>query len=124
LALDGVQRTRCHEDERFTIPDDFDVDDYVQGQFGLWRHDGVPHEIVIDVDARASEVVRTRRIHPSQQIEALPDGGVRLRVWLGDLSEVATWVLGFGSLAEVVAPPELRERVQAELARALARYEG
>jgi predicted DNA-binding transcriptional regulator YafY len=122
LALDGVERTRCHEDERFAIPADFDVDDYVQGQFGLWRQVGEPHEVIIDVAASASEVVRTRRVHSSQQLEPLPDGGVRLRVWLSDLSEVATWVLGFGSLAAVVAPFELRERVRDELGRALDRY--
>jgi predicted DNA-binding transcriptional regulator YafY len=83
---------------------------------------GEPHEVIIDVAASASEVVRTRRVHPSQQLEPLPDGGVRLRVWLSDLSEVATWVLGFGSLAAVVAPFELRERVRDELGRALDRY--
>jgi predicted DNA-binding transcriptional regulator YafY len=41
---------------------------------------------------------------------------------LGDLTELATWVLGFGETAVVVEPPELVARVTRELQGALSRY--
>ena len=66
----------------------------------------------------------SRNIHPSQRIEPRPDGRLRLSLDLADLTEVPAWILGFGSLAEVVEPTSLRDRVSAELREALARYEG
>jgi predicted DNA-binding transcriptional regulator YafY len=42
---------------------------------------------------------------------------------LADLTEVPAWILGFGSLAEVVEPASLRERVAAELRETLRRYD-
>jgi predicted DNA-binding transcriptional regulator YafY len=78
--------------------------------------------VVIEFDARVNEYVETRRVHPSQSIERLADGGIRLTMEIGDLTEVTTWVLGFGETAKVVEPPELRDRVRTELENALARY--
>jgi predicted DNA-binding transcriptional regulator YafY len=43
---------------------------------------------------------------------------------IGDMTELATWVLGFGETARVVEPPDLVERVRKELAGALALYGG
>jgi predicted DNA-binding transcriptional regulator YafY len=38
------------------------------------------------------------------------------------LERLKRWVLSFGSRAEVLSPPSLREEVAAELARAAGRY--
>lgn len=121
LPLDAVRSARTLDDEHFTIPDDFALDDYVQGQFGLWRADGEPHQVVIELDTSVADNVLTRAVHPTQRVEEIEDG-VRLTFEIADLTEVATWVLGFGSLARVVAPDVLRTRVTEELTRALARY--
>jgi len=69
-----------------------------------------------------AEHIRTRHVHPSQRNEPRDDGSVRVTLELGDLTEVAAWVLGFGSLAQVVEPASLRAQVRGELERALARY--
>lgn len=122
FLLDRMRDTECATTERFELPDDFRIDDYFQGQFGIWRG-GDPIRVVVDFDERVVEYVETRRIHPSQTLSALPDGGVRLEMTIGDLTEVTTWVLGFGETARVRAPEELVERVQRELRGALARYE-
>lgn len=122
FLLDRMRDTECASTERFDLPDDFRIDDYFQGQFGIWRG-GEPIHVVVDFDARVVEYVETRRIHPSQTLSPLPDDGVRLEMTIGDLTEVTTWVLGFGETARVRAPPELVERVRRELEGALARYE-
>ena len=124
LLLDAMHDTRCVNDERFDLPEDFDVDEYVQGQFGIWKADGPTQTVVVDLDARVADHVMSRNIHPSQRIEPRPDGRLRLSLDLADLTEVPAWILGFGSLAEVVEPTSLRDRVSAELREALARYEG
>ena len=47
---------------------------------------------------------------------------MRLSFEIAELDEVTTWILGFGSLAKVIAPDELQNRVASELERALDRY--
>ena len=122
LPIDGISNARCLDEPRFDIPEDFDVDDYVQGQFGLWRSDGPCKRVVIDLDASISDYALTRSVHPSQVVEQLGDGNVRLSFDIADLTEVTSWILGFGSLAKVVAPTELIDAVRAQLQQALDRY--
>jgi len=122
FLLDRMRDTECSTRERFALPPDFSIDQYYEGQFGIFRG-GDPRRVVVDFDARVVEFVKTRKIHPSQRLSDLPDGGVRLTIEIGDLTEVGTWVLGFGETARVREPEELRERVRGELARALARYD-
>jgi len=122
FLLDRMRDTECAVTERFALPASFSIDDYFQGQFGIWSG-GEPRKVVIDFDARVAEFVRTRRVHPSQQLSSLPGGGVRLTIAIGDLTELATWVLGFGETARVVEPKDLVARVKKELEGALARYE-
>lgn len=121
FLLDRMRDTECAATERFELPPDFKVDDYFQGQFGIFR--GLsPRRVVIDFDAKVAEFVRTRRVHPSQELTPLPQGGVRMTMMIGDLTELATWILGFGETARVVEPPDLVVRVTKELEGALAQY--
>ncbi len=122
FLLDRMRDTECSTRDRFQLPPDFSIDQYYEGQFGIFRG-GEPRRVVVDFDPRVVEFVKTRKIHPSQRLSDLPDGGVRLTIEIGDLTEVGTWVLGFGETARVQEPAELRERVRGELARALARYD-
>jgi predicted DNA-binding transcriptional regulator YafY len=121
FPLDQLHDTACSTSERFTLPSDFRIDQYWQGQFGIWRG-GEPTEVVVDFEPAVADYLRTRKVHPSQRIEPLRGGGVRLRLCLGELTEVATWVLGFGAMAKVQQPPELAKRVHAELEAACRRY--
>ncbi len=121
FLLDRMRDAECATIERFSLPDDFSIEDHFQGQFGIFRG-GQPQRVVVDFDPRVAEYVRTRRVHPSQEISPLADGGVRLSMAIGDLTEVATWILGFGETARVVEPSELVERVRKELEGALAQY--
>jgi predicted DNA-binding transcriptional regulator YafY len=122
FLLDRMRDTECATRERFTLPEGFSIDQYYEGQFGIFRGDR-PTRVVVEFDARVVEYVKTRRIHPSQVLVDLPDGGVRLEMTIADVTEVATWVLGFGDTAIVVEPDDLRDRVRGELQRALARYQ-
>jgi len=78
--------------------------------------------VVIEFDPRVVEYIRTRRVHPSQELVELANGGVRLSMTISDITEVTPWVLGFGETAKVIEPTELRERVQSELTNAIAQY--
>jgi len=123
FLLDRMQDAECRTGERFELPDGFSIDPFVQGQFGVWKDVGEPADVAIDFDARVAEFVRTRSVHPSQVLEERAAGVVRLHMRLAELTEVASWVIGFGDAAKVISPPELVARVRGTLAAAAARYE-
>jgi predicted DNA-binding transcriptional regulator YafY len=121
FLLDRMRDTECAPVERFKLPDDFSIDDHFQGHFGIHRG-GTPTEVIIVFDPRVVEYIRTRKVHPTQELVMLPNGGARLTMTVGDITEVTTWVLGFGETAKVLAPAELKARVVSELKNAIAQY--
>jgi len=121
FVLDRMRDTEASATDRFELPADFSVDEYFQGHFGIWRST-TPQQVVVDFDAHAAQFVRVRVVHPSQRLQLLPGGGVRLTMQVGSLTPVTSWVLEWGARATVVEPPELVEMVTRELDQALANY--
>lgn len=121
FVLDRMHDTQLKWSERFELPDDFDVDEYFQGEFGIFKS-AERHKVVIDFDATAAEYVRMRKAHPTQKLAAIGGGGVRLTMTIGSLVPVTSWVLEWGARARVIEPPELLERVERELSEALSAY--
>jgi predicted DNA-binding transcriptional regulator YafY len=122
FLLDAMSETRASEADRFALPDDFDVGEFLQGEFGIGLEGGEKVRVLLEFDPHAGEDVRTRRVHPSQKIATAPDGRVRLSMTVGNLEAVAAWVLGFGATARVIEPPELRDAVVRALRQTLGRY--
>jgi predicted DNA-binding transcriptional regulator YafY len=120
FLLDRMRDTQAAATDRFELPRDFAIDDYFQGEFGIWKSTE-RHKVVIDFDAAAAEYVRMRRIHPTQKLAATATG-VRLTMTIGNLTQLTSWVLEWGQRARVVEPPELVERVRTELEGALKGY--
>lgn len=60
---------------------------------------------------------------PAQRLVAEPDGSIVVEAQVAGLTETQRWVLGWGGAAEAVHPPQLREAVRADLAKALRMYE-
>jgi len=69
-----------------------------------------------------ADLVRSRRVHDTQRLTVLPDGSIRLTMTVGDLTELTSWILGWGKTAHIVEPEELAQSVKNELREALARY--
>ncbi|MEQ1565594.1 MAG: WYL domain-containing protein [Myxococcota bacterium] len=102
---------------------DWDVDAWLRDRFGLTsdpEHDD-PQEVVLRFAADRAMYVRERTFHPSQRLEALRDGQVRLTMWVTG-KELLPFVLQWGPKVVVEAPEWLREAVAAELEAALAAY--
>ena len=123
FLLDRMRDTECATTERFELPADFQIDQYFQGEFGIWK-DQKAHKVVIDFDAKAAEYIRMRKVHASQKLASIAGNGVRLTMTVGDLKQVVSWVLEWGARAKVVEPEELADRVREELEGALALYSG
>jgi predicted DNA-binding transcriptional regulator YafY len=82
-----------------------------------------PQRVEISFAPRIARYVRERVWHPSQQAEDQADGSVHLVLHVSNDWALRSWVLGFGPLARVVAPPELAAQILDELDRARAGYE-
>jgi predicted DNA-binding transcriptional regulator YafY len=122
LLLDRMRDTECAINERFELPGDFRIDEYFQGEFGIFRDTERQQKVVIEFDAQAADYIRARRVHGSQRLATVAGGGVRLTMTIGNLTQVVSWVLEWGARAKVLEPPELVEKVRKELTGALALY--
>ncbi|MCA9173790.1 MAG: transcriptional regulator [Planctomycetales bacterium] len=116
--LDRVLQVELLSDQ-FEPPAGFDLRTHLEQSFGVFHRDQQSHLIRVRFTASVAQYVREQRWHHSQQLETLPDGGVRAELHLADLAEVKAWILSFGAQAVVEAPAELQELI-AEDIRALA----
>jgi predicted DNA-binding transcriptional regulator YafY len=121
LLLDRMRNTQASATDRFELPPDFSIDDYFQGEFGIWKA-ATQHDVVVEFDEHAAEYVRMRQVHPSQKLTPLPGGRLRLSLRVGNLNQLTSWILEWGKRARVIAPPELVERITEELSDALNAY--
>ena len=107
--------------ERFIPPDDFDLDAYLGESFGVLRTD--PERVVIRFDLSLERFLRENVWHPSQEFSRDEGGNLLLTIEVGGLTEVMSWVLGFGRQAEVLEPDHLREAVAEEARAVVDRYD-
>lgn len=122
LSFDRMRGTSIVDGKGFTLPDGLDLNEFIQGEFGIgWAAKRI--KVLIEFEARAAEEVRARKVHPTQRLATASDGRMRLSMSVTDLAEVQGWVLAFGDAARVIEPRELVESVSAALRAALAKYD-
>lgn len=110
-------------DERYAIPDDFNLEEYLGATWGLMRGKaGEPVNVVLRFEPEAGTWVGEEYWHPGQQVEGQPDGSVLFRLHIAVTPEFVNWLLYYGSRVEVLEPASLRERVAEEHRRAAEMY--
>jgi predicted DNA-binding transcriptional regulator YafY len=117
----GRMREAVLLDDHFQKPKDFDPRKMLGGSLGVMSGKG-DYQVVIEMDAWLTDVLRGRRWHPSQEVAELPGGGSQVRMRLSGLEEIEQHVLSWGTHAHVVGPHELRDRVAKVAAKLLKRY--
>ena len=108
-------------DEHFENPKGFSVDEQLKSAWGIWgSSDPVEAELIFgpDVAARVRETIW----HPSQVLDELPDGHLRMTLQIGHWLEIRHWVLGWGGSCEVIRPAELRRAVMDEVGEMARTY--
>lgn len=109
--------------ERFEYParEQFDPETVFADSFGIWLGDGDPVEITVRIDGVWATYALRHRWHKSQTVTR--DGAaVVVKIRCRVCREVEQWVLGLGESAEVLGPPELKERLRERLQQLSARY--
>lgn len=121
FALDRISELKLTS-EGFQVPLDFNVDEYMQGSFGVFR--GEPRDVRIWFAPDLAPYIVDTQWHPSQQVHTRADGSVVLSLQVAVNAELTSWVLSWGAQARVLQPSELREALKVQGAALLALYEG
>ncbi len=111
-----VQPTEAH----FDPPLGFSVGRMLAHSWGLWTSDDEsPVDVELLFSPAAGARVKETVWHPSQKLDQLADGRVRMRVLVSSLIEIRPWVLGWGADCQVLRPVEFAREI-ASVADAMA----
>lgn len=81
-----------------------------------------PQTIEIEFEGRVARYVRGRTWHASQQVREADGGRIVLTLQVSNDWALRSWILGFGSMARVLAPPELAAQILDDLEQARGKY--
>lgn len=119
FAVERIQQIEVRA-ERFEVQAGFDFDQYMGSSFGVIAEPAILVRILFD---RSWASYVTERVwHDSQKLVPRTGGRLELQMQVGGAEELRSWVLSFGSGAEVLEPRSLRNAVESEFERSLRRY--
>jgi predicted DNA-binding transcriptional regulator YafY len=95
----------------FTRPPDFDVREWLESSWGILEGDAEVESVIL-FDPSVAPLIEHASHHASEKKQRLDDGSIEYRVHVGNLDEIARWIIGFAGAARAVAPPELIESVR------------
>lgn len=109
-------------DDQYEIPQRFTLERFLGNAWHLIREVTGPRRVVIHFEKKVARNVAEVRWHRTQETTLLPDGRLEFRVTVDGLEEISWWILGYGDQAEVMEPPELRDRIRSHAENLLRRY--
>ncbi|MGA2958025.1 MAG: transcriptional regulator [Thermodesulfobacteriota bacterium] len=119
FALDRIKMLKA-TDERFTLPKDFNLDDFMRHSFKV-MHDEL-YTVKIRISPGWARWVREKIWHESQKIIKLSDGSMEITFRIAGLDEIKRWILSFGPECQVLEPVRLKELIRADLQKSLGQY--
>jgi predicted DNA-binding transcriptional regulator YafY len=120
FALDRIRKLKLTQ-EPFELPEDFNVDDFMQSSFGVFR--GKPEKVRIWFAADVAGYISERTWHETQKIVPQNDGSIIFEAEVAGTDEIKFWVMKWGSNALVLGPQALREEIQSEAKAVLQNYD-
>ncbi len=124
FALDRILSVAVERTIPFKKCIDFDPAHYFDDTIGVTRLLGdKPRRVVVKIDRQQAPYVESKPFHKSQKVEQrFRDGSIQISLKVVLNNELERLILGYGGHAEVIAPPEFRQRIAESTARAAARY--
>ena len=105
-----------------TIPAEFDLQEWLEHSFGVFRSNGPLQTIRIRFTRDVARYVQESRWHKSQKLTPQPDGTLIAEFHLTDTQEIKRWIMSFGPNAMVLEPRELVEDIRQDLAAMQSAY--
>lgn len=119
--IQGSVRFATEKTRDFSIPPDFDPDEYRARP--PWRIGPIQGTALIKVDDDLSWWVKRLAPHVSQEGEDA-DGRTLFAIPYADETVLLSWVVGLGGCGDLLEPPVLRARLRNSLAAVRAAHEG
>ena len=108
-------------DQRFDDPEDFDPQQMLSGAWGInWDE---PLDLKIRFSPAQSRYIRERQWTPNQKILLEAEGSLILEMRTSGRRDIKSWILSFGSEAEVLAPENLKKEIREEVGKLSRLYE-
>lgn len=125
FALDRVHSVKLDNKHPFRKCVDFDPEHFFDDTIGVTKQIGdKARRVVIRIDRQQAPYVESKPFHKSQKVEQrYPDGSIQLSLRLVINNELERLILGYGSHAEVIGPPEFRSRIANSIRTAAGYYE-
>jgi predicted DNA-binding transcriptional regulator YafY len=114
-------RKLCVLNRTFTPPSAEQIQQYLRGAWSM-APEGQVYDVHIRFDPKVATDVGEVQWHSSQRIQWNDDGSLEFFARVDGLGEIAWWVLGYGSCAEVIAPEPLRQSVCQSALAMVQRY--
>jgi predicted DNA-binding transcriptional regulator YafY len=119
FAVERIKKIHL-TDDTFEVPEEFDVDEFMRGSFGVYQ--GKPVNVRILFSAGIAEYIKEKIWHETQKLHDNPDGSVLFEANVACTKEIKAWVMRWGAKAIVLEPEELRDEIRAETVEMLAVY--
>lgn len=125
FALDRIHSVKVVKNHPFKRCAAFDPEHYFDDTIGVTRQIGEKaRRVVIKIDRNQAPYVESKPFHRSQKVEQrFRDGSIQLSLKVVINNELERLILGYGGHAEVIAPPEFRERVAESVRKAASHYD-
>ena len=98
--------------EVFDVPEDFDIDDFLQPSFGVYQ--GKSQKVRIWFSPKVAGYIQEQTWHESQKIESSDNGAIVFEAEVAGIEEIKHWVLSWGSSARVLEPEILQDEIRSE----------
>jgi len=115
FALDRILYLKILDE--YFVPSNISPAEELGEAFGVII-DGEPIEVKLVVDKEAKPYILRKKWHRTQETKELKDGRLEVVFNVNGTEGIKPWIYGFLPHVEVVAPPELREELLADLKQA------
>lgn len=109
-------------DANARVPRDFELKGYFGNAWAVFRGER-SYDVEILFSKEAAVTVTENVWHHTQKVRKNKDGSVTLTFRVDGLNEILRWVLGWGSRARVIQPPELRDLIVSQLKESIRAYD-
>ncbi len=110
LALSRFKDIKLTND-KYTIPEGFDIAKEVDLSFGIWYNKEAACEYELLFDAGMAIYILEREWHKNQIMKQNEDGSVLLKFTSNQRQQILSWVMSFGPSVTVLAPESLKKEV-------------
>jgi len=123
FALDGIESARLSA-RTYQRPAEFDLEKWMSSSISGLMTGEAAHEVVVRFDPRIAKAAVAASSRLDREVIEAENGAVDLRLRVADLDELLRWVLGWGSEARLVGPPNAVLGMRRLLAKIARQYDG